>query len=110
MLDLEDNKLESWDEVEKLSQLPNLARLNLSRNSLSVVRSPVEPLNSGSSFFPSLVNLSLARCKIEDVESVDALHRFPRLKEVRLNHNPVTETKCPRYEVMSGASYMVKQN
>ncbi|KAG0567309.1 hypothetical protein KC19_7G125700 [Ceratodon purpureus] len=95
LLNLDDNCLEDWHEVMKLSKLPSLAQLSLNGNQLTVVKYP-ETLQNGKSTsmpFASLRCIYLGRNDIDDWLTVDALDRFPALQDVRLSDNPLTDPK-----------------
>ncbi|GMH33419.1 hypothetical protein BSKO_01253 [Bryopsis sp. KO-2023] len=100
-LDLENNKISSWEEIAKLGQLPNLVRLSLGRNAVSSVAYPSEN-DTDKPAFPALEILLMAGCDLKDRASIDAMDRFPKLKEVRVTKNPLTvEKKCSRYEIVA---------
>ncbi|KAK1384329.1 tubulin-folding cofactor E [Heracleum sosnowskyi] len=102
LLNLEDNCLADWNEVLKLSELPSLEQLHLNKNCLNCIRYPdndaIQKLTSGcKSFednivpFPNLCCLLLGGNKIGDLASVDSLNSFPKLTDIRLSENPVTD-------------------
>nr|GMC69043.1 tubulin-folding cofactor E [Ipomoea batatas] len=102
LLNLDDNCIDSWEEILKLSQLKSLEQLFLNHNNLSCIWYPDhgtlhetangdECLGKGSKPFKNLHSLLLGNNKIKDVESVDSLNYFPNLLEVRLSENPVTD-------------------
>ncbi|XP_019155293.1 PREDICTED: tubulin-folding cofactor E, partial [Ipomoea nil] len=103
LLNLDDNCIDSWEEILKLSQLRSLEQLFLNHNNLSCIWYPDhgtlhetvangdECLGKGSKPFKNLHSLLLGNNIIKDVESVDSLNYFPNLLEVRLSENPVTD-------------------
>nr|GMD24549.1 tubulin-folding cofactor E isoform X1 [Ipomoea batatas] len=102
LLNLDDNCIDSWEEILKLSQLRSLEQLFLNHNNLSCIWYPDhgtlhetangdECLGKGSKPFKNLHSLLLGNNNIKDVESVDSLNYFPNLLEVRLSENPVTD-------------------
>ncbi|KAL8125166.1 hypothetical protein AgCh_012732 [Apium graveolens] len=102
LLNLEDNCLADWNEILKLSQLPSLEQLHLNKNSLNCIRYPdndaIQKLASGcESFdnnvvpFPNLCCLLLGGNDIGDLASVDSLNSFPKLTDIRLSENAVTD-------------------
>nr|GME02494.1 tubulin-folding cofactor E [Ipomoea batatas] len=102
LLNLDDNCIDSWEEILKLSQLKSLEQLFLNHNNLSCIWYPDhgklhetangdECLGKGSKPFKNLHSLLLGNNNIKDVESVDSLNYFPNLLEVRLSENPVTD-------------------
>nr|PNR47914.1 hypothetical protein PHYPA_012387 [Physcomitrium patens] len=95
LLNLDDNYLEDWQEVMKLSKLPSLAKLCLNGNRLTLVEYLARSgdRNSTSLPFVSLLCLYLGRNNLADWSSVDALDWFPSLQDVRLSDNPLTDHK-----------------
>ncbi|XP_031121632.1 tubulin-folding cofactor E [Ipomoea triloba] len=102
LLNLDDNCIDSWEEIVKLSQLKSLEQLFLNHNNLSCIWYPDHGtlhetangdgcLGKGSKPFKNLHSLLLGNNNIKDVESVDSLNYFPNLLEVRLSENPVTD-------------------
>nr|GMD26169.1 tubulin-folding cofactor E [Ipomoea batatas] len=102
LLNLDDNCIDSWEEILKLSQLKSLEQLFLNHNNLSCIWYPDhgklhetangdECLGKSSKPFKNLHSLLLGNNNIKDVGSVDSLNYFPNLLEVRLSENPVTD-------------------
>ncbi|VFQ71513.1 unnamed protein product [Cuscuta campestris] len=102
LLNLDDNCIESWDEILKLSQLRSLQQLFLNHNSLCRICYPDcdplhetpngdECLRNSSRPFKNLHSLLLGSNNIKDLESVDSLNYFPNLSEVRLTENPIAD-------------------
>ena len=83
-LDLDDNQLSDWREVEVLGSLPNLAHLRLNCNRL-------DTLAPGPNSFPSLRTLQLSGNLISSFTSVGALDNL-KLSELRLRSNPVNRS------------------
>ncbi|KAL5157887.1 Tubulin-folding cofactor E [Glycine soja] len=75
LLNLEDNCIDEWKEIMKLSQLRCLEKLYLNRNCLS------------SLFYPDNANNNIG-----DLASVDSLNLFPNLVDIRLSDNPITDS------------------
>lgn len=107
LLNLEDNCILEWSEVLKLSQLPCLEHLYLNKNKLSRIFHSVngnESPNKGSEQFPSLRCLLLGANNIGDLASIDALNVFPKLVDIRLSDNPITDLArdgVPRYVLVA---------
>lgn len=106
-LNLEDNALEEWGEVERLAFLPRLERLHLGGNRLTRVAYPVHLATAAEGGAPAripfatLTGLLLADNAVHEWESVDVLNDFPALAEVRLTGNPVTESATTRHEIVA---------
>ncbi|XVE60723.1 hypothetical protein DITRI_Ditri05aG0150900 [Diplodiscus trichospermus] len=90
LLNLEDNCLDEWNEILKLSQLKSLEQLYLSKNKLTCISYPdknkmQELLSSHESCeesdlpFQNLRCLLLGSNKISDLASIDSLNSFPKL-------------------------------
>lgn len=115
VLSLEDNKIGDWEEVMQLAGLSSLTSLSLSDNPLPSIPYPAstsgtDATGAGSSgqeqaqqpvAFAALQRLYLASCRLSSWSDVDALNRFPVLRELRLTGNPVLATAKGggRYEV-----------
>ncbi|ERM99679.1 tubulin-folding cofactor E [Amborella trichopoda] len=102
ILNLEDNCINTWDAVLKLSQLRSLEQLHLNKNSLKDIYYPdfvsiddsicaCEPQDSSFKPFENLGCLLLGDNKINDFSSVDSLNKFPSLVDVRLSGNPIAD-------------------
>lgn len=94
ILNLEENCISKWDEVLKLSELTSLEQLHLSKNCISHVFYPsTDSLDKSihNEAFLNLRCLLLGGNSIEDLESIDSLNSFPRLTDVRLSENPITD-------------------
>lgn len=102
LLNLEDNCIEMWDEVLKLSHLRSLEQLHLNKNKLKHIFYPEHQPTDDSVMdnnvqwkcmrpFKNLRCLLLGGNTIEDLESVDSLNFFPSLVDVRLSENPIAD-------------------
>ncbi|KAI5065360.1 hypothetical protein GOP47_0020055 [Adiantum capillus-veneris] len=92
LLNLENNHIESWEELLKLSKLESLEQLQVSHNRLKKFYYPDwAGSEENQRPFLSLRCLLLAGNAIEDWGSIDALNLFPKLTEVRLSDNPLTD-------------------
>ena len=111
VLDLDDNRLASWVDVQTLSQLPCLQRMSLTGNSIADVADqglavrgeicgPLLPqkgregpaasdydMPSCAGGFPALRALLLGDNAVASWASVDALTSIPSLREARLSGN-----------------------
>lgn len=104
LLNLEDNCISEWSEVLKLSQLPCLEHLYLNKNKLSRIFNDNESPKKISDPFPSLRCLLLGANNIGDLASIDALNVFPKLVDIRLSDNPITDLArdgVPRYVLVA---------
>lgn len=68
-VNLEDNKIASWEEVEEFRKLKNLKRLTLNKNHISRIN-----YKSG---WPELYVLSIEDNYLEHYSAIDALNEFP---------------------------------
>ena len=96
ILDLEDNQLSSWDDIQQLRALPKLAMLLLSGNKLGD-----DVTYSGG--FTALKSLMLGHNRIGSWTVADQLAAFPALHDVRLSDNPLTTSDpgTARYEAIA---------
>merc|ERR1712151_393622 len=69
MINLEDNNIESWDEVIEFRHLENLQKLILSRNKI--------PNIYHKDGFKQLFMLSIDKNSIDNWSSIDVLNQFP---------------------------------
>ncbi|ONK77308.1 uncharacterized protein A4U43_C02F5200 [Asparagus officinalis] len=103
LLNLEDNCINSWDEIVKLSHLKRLEQLHLNKNKLKHIFFPAVN-HSGSKLvntdkrqdgcsmpFGSLQCLLLGCNEIDDLLSIDSLNFFPSLVDIRLSDNPIVD-------------------
>jgi len=110
LLNLEDNNIDSWDEIVKLSYLKSLEQLHLNKNRIKHVKYPFilpthGPLDDASAVpFENLQVLLLGSNEIEDFSSVDSLNLFPSLRDVRLSDNPIADPAkggAPRFVLIA---------
>eukprot|EP00267_Zea_mays_P055420 XP_020408758.1 tubulin-specific chaperone E isoform X2 [Zea mays] len=110
LLNLEDNHIDSWDEIVKLSYLRSLEQLHLNKNRLKHVKypsnlSPDGPIDDAAAVpFENLQVLLLGSNDIDDFSSVDSLNLFPSLRDVRLSDNPVADPAkggAPRFVLVA---------
>ena len=83
-LDLDDNQLSDWTEVQVLGSLPRLAHLRLNCNRL-------ETLAPTPNSFPSLQSLQVSGNLVSSFTSVGALDNL-KLSELRLRSNPLNRS------------------
>lgn len=81
-INLEENGIESWDEVVEFRKLPNLRRLILNKNRIREVK-----YKSG---FNLLYFLHLGDNLLDSWSSFDQLNEFPCIKNLRVTGNPIT--------------------
>ncbi|KAK7412798.1 hypothetical protein VNO78_04433 [Psophocarpus tetragonolobus] len=109
LLNLEDNRVDDWDEIMKLSQLRSLEKLYLNRNCLNSLFYPDNGGQHDSEVtcynpFQNLRCLLLGSNNIGDLASVDSLNLFPNLVDVRLSDNPITDSRSggvPRFVLIA---------
>ncbi|KDP45616.1 hypothetical protein JCGZ_17223 [Jatropha curcas] len=116
LLNLEDNLIAEWNEILKLSLLKSLEQLHLNKNNLKRIFYPgadiMDKLLGGSEShlktpFQSLHCLLLGANKLEDLASIDSLNSFPKLVDIRLSENPITDTGrggIPRFVLIARLS------
>uniref|UniRef100_A0A368UKI2 CAP-Gly domain-containing protein n=1 Tax=Glycine max TaxID=3847 RepID=A0A368UKI2_SOYBN len=97
LLNLEDNCIDEWKEIKKLSQLRCLEKLYLNKNCLKSVFYPDNGGHYESEVtcykpFQNLRHLLLANNNISDLASIDSLNLFPNLVDIRLSDNPITDS------------------
>ncbi|KAJ4843912.1 hypothetical protein Tsubulata_034439 [Turnera subulata] len=102
LLNLEDNCIADWNEILKLSLLRSLEQLHLNKNQLNRIFYPDDDtvrklVNESESYekrhtpFENLHCLLLGANSIEDLASVDSFNSFPKLVDIRLSENPITD-------------------
>ncbi|OEL16397.1 Tubulin-folding cofactor E [Dichanthelium oligosanthes] len=110
LLNLEDNHIDSWDEIVKLSYLKGLEQLHVNKNRIKHVKYPSNlpshgPLDDASAVpFENLQVLLLGSNEIDDFSSVDSLNLFPSLRDVRLSDNPIADPAkggAPRFVLVA---------
>ncbi|KAF7731007.1 hypothetical protein EC973_001053 [Apophysomyces ossiformis] len=82
-INLEENDLDRWEEVEKLGSLPSLQTIYLLRNKIPAISRPAQHT------FRTLSSLWLDHNCVQDWESLDNLSYFPQLRRLRCKGNPV---------------------
>ncbi|XP_054806442.1 tubulin-folding cofactor E isoform X1 [Prosopis cineraria] len=93
LLNLDNNCIAEWEEIMKLSQLRSLEQLYLNKNCLNCIHYPD---HSGVEVtcpkpFQNLRCLLLGGNNIGDMASIDSLNFFPKLVDVRLSENLITD-------------------
>ncbi len=85
VINLDDNDIEEWSEVNKLAALPSLEKLHLNQNKISMITHPgMVPLNGDPEStekgpaFDRLFCLLLANNQLTDWSSIDGMNYFPR--------------------------------
>lgn len=80
-VNLEDNGIASWDEIDEFRKLKNLKRLTLNKNHIQKIY-----YKQG---WPELYMLSIEDNWIDNFESIDALNEFPQIRNLRIGGNPI---------------------
>lgn len=115
LLNLEDNCIAEWSEILKLCQIRSLEQLYLNKNNLNRIYYPnndtIHELVSAhesheESYLPfqNLCCLLLGNNMIEDLASIDSLDSFPKLMDIRLSENPVSDPGrggIPRFAIIA---------
>ncbi|CAO3658769.1 unnamed protein product [Umbelopsis ramanniana] len=83
LIHLESNEIDSWEKIEKLSNLPSLEQINLTANRIS----SIAPCKANG--FKNLQYLHLNDNMISGIQSIDALDTYSALDHVRCKDNPV---------------------
>ncbi|CAO3652307.1 unnamed protein product [Mucor hiemalis] len=83
-INLENNLISDWSQVENLSTLPNLETLFLNSNQLTTVKAP-----QSKDAFHKLTFLRVDTNSINNWNSINALNEFPSLIKLRCKGNPV---------------------
>jgi len=117
-LHLEDNLVQDWSEVKRLSTLPKLKKLNLSGNLLAEIESYSEDNKPG---FALLTTLFLQNNSLKDWKDIDTLDHFESLTEVRVSGMPLFEgldminsrqgvaARLPRLKRLNGSTVTEKE-
>ncbi|KAL6619619.1 hypothetical protein ACP70R_034758 [Stipagrostis hirtigluma subsp. patula] len=104
LLNLEDNLIDSWDEIMKLAYLRSLEQLHLNKNRLRHIEYPSNLGDASTVPFENLQVLLLGSNEIDDFPSVDSLNLFPSLTDVRLSDNPIADPArggAPRFVLVA---------
>ncbi|KAF7852343.1 hypothetical protein BT93_L0899 [Corymbia citriodora subsp. variegata] len=132
LLNLENNSIADWEEIVKLSKLTSLEQIHLNKNKLKRIFYPGNDSISrrldkydidNESFkpFQNLRCLLLGGNCIEDLESLDSLNYFPKLVDIRLSENPITDpakggvprfvlvARLARVEVLNGSEVRARE-
>ncbi|XP_047173440.1 tubulin-folding cofactor E isoform X2 [Vigna umbellata] len=109
LLNLENNCIDEWNEIMKLSQLRCLEKLYLNKNCLNSLFYPDNNERYESEVtcykpFQNLCRLLLGNNNIDDLASIDSLNLFPSLVDIRLSENPITDPRrggVPRFVLIA---------
>ncbi|KAF7838029.1 tubulin-folding cofactor E isoform X1 [Senna tora] len=96
LLNLDNNCIAEWGEVMKLSHLRSLEQLYLNKNCLNCIHYPDNASQHELEMtchrpFQNLRCLLLGGNNIGDLASIDAINLFPKLVNVRLSENLITD-------------------
>ena len=116
-LSIAKNGLRTWDDVKRLGKLfPSLVSLNVSENPIGEIHYPKDDEDiAAARDFPNLAQLNLSECQVDDWTSVETLHQFPCLTEIRIRGCPVYTRKSltqkqQRYLTVARLPKVVKLN
>ncbi|EPS72964.1 tubulin folding cofactor, partial [Genlisea aurea] len=124
LLDLSNNCISSWDDILNLSFLSSLEQLFLNNNNIKHVKYPDPDLHNSVDIGPPFVNLRslhLGGNLIEDPKCVDSLNSFPKLTDIRLSDNPVSDlgrggsprfvliARLAKVEILNGSEVMPRE-
>jgi Leucine-rich repeat (LRR) protein len=83
-INVEQNGIESWDEIVGFRNLPNLRRLNISKNRIKEIY-----YKPG---FNDLYMITMEDNLINDWKSFDALNQFKKITHLRCHGNPIYDS------------------
>ncbi|KAG0200079.1 hypothetical protein BGX28_006770 [Mortierella sp. GBA30] len=83
-LHLEGNAFVDWNQIRRLSRLPNLKTLDLSENKITTIYAPQD-----TDDFKHLTTIRLADNMIDNWSSIDNLGLYPSLRYVWIENNPI---------------------
>eukprot|EP00057_Strongylocentrotus_purpuratus_P030796 XP_782736.2 PREDICTED: tubulin-specific chaperone E [Strongylocentrotus purpuratus] len=89
LLNMEENQIESWEDVLQLGHLPRLEGLILNSNSISNISFDDTPLEGKTKYFTSLKSLSLHNNRLSEWKSVNDLNKLQCLEELNMKRNPL---------------------
>jgi hypothetical protein len=96
LLNLEDNQITDWNELNEFASLPSLEKLILNQNPLR----DIKYFNG----FNLLKSISFDRCMLDSFTPLNYLNMMPVLEKIRFSNNPVSikvgDKKC-RLNVIS---------
>lgn len=82
-INLEENGIESWDEVDGFRTLPNLQRLTLNKNKIKNI--------TYKQGWKQVYMISIEDNLIDNWESFDQIGEFPMVKNLRVTGNPIMD-------------------
>lgn len=88
-LDLEGNRILSWNEINKLGNIKTLELLNLTNCDIEEIHIPCSETCTVSNLFPNLQQLILNENKINDWIYVCELDKLKSLTELKFRENPI---------------------
>nr|CAD7409313.1 unnamed protein product [Timema cristinae] len=97
VLDLSNNNITCWEQVNNLGRLSSLRYLNLQGCSLQDITFPDCCIGGKSEFFRRLSRLNISDNSIRSWQHVAELDKQPALRELRLMRNPLDEGKKQDY-------------
>ncbi|CAO3616259.1 unnamed protein product [Cunninghamella echinulata] len=87
-INLEQNKLKDWDQVNSLNSLPNLETLFLNDNQLTSINIPPNT-------FKKLEFLRVDHNQLDQWKYIDILNELPSIKKLRCHENPIFKGLSP---------------
>ena len=84
---MEDNNIDSWDEIVEFRHLPSLKRITLNKNRIQDIY-----YKPG---FNELYMISIEDNLISKWATIDALNEFAKLSELRVTGNPLFAKDSP---------------
>ncbi|CAH1792652.1 unnamed protein product [Owenia fusiformis] len=94
MLNLEGNKLYSWDDVLNFGHLKKLNSLIVSDTGISCLKFPGR-YSDKTDAFPGLQSLYINRNNITEWSNINELNRLQKLEEIKIQFNPLMSTFNP---------------
>eukprot|EP00057_Strongylocentrotus_purpuratus_P010435 XP_011664909.1 PREDICTED: tubulin-specific chaperone E-like [Strongylocentrotus purpuratus] len=90
---MEENQIESCEDVLQLGHLPRLEGLILNSNSISNISFDDAPLEGKTKYFTSLKSLSLHNNRLSEWKSVNELNKLQCLEELNMKRNPLVQSE-----------------
>nr|XP_022332056.1 tubulin-specific chaperone E-like [Crassostrea virginica] len=95
LLNLESNRLESWEQILHLDVCPRLESLILNDNSISSIHFPDANEGSKTKFFPNLKRIYINNNKILQWSCINELDKLKSFEDLQINGNPIQDSASP---------------